>query len=452
MLVPLALVAGCAGIGGSDDGGNGGNGGGSSSSSWSGTPSGTLTTMGFGGEDEVGQSRVAAFEAAAPDVKVTINKGDFDAQQFLTAVSSGNAPDLVYMSRALIGTYAAKGAIQPLDQCISGQQIDTSQYRPAAMRAVTLADKVYGIPEFYIVQANLIDTTALQSAGVTPDQIQTKDWDALASTSAKLFQQDGNKIKRIGYDPKLPDSFPQWAMANGAKIVDDDGAPNLDDPKAVEALKYTIGLVDQQGGWTKFKAFRDSYDIFGEKNPLTVHSIAAFPMENWYVNVLRDSIPAGLKLQSTPFTDRQGQPMSLLGGSAWAIPKGAENPVAACAWVKTMTSTDTWMKAAEAREQKVAEDKSFFTGLFTANKVADDQIREKYLKDAPDPGFKAAIDNFYGSLDSAQGLNPSAAGAEIDAAWKSAVSRALEGQDPATALAQAQKEAQTAYEKVSVDG
>jgi len=210
--------------------------------------------------------------------------------------------------------------------------------------------------------------------------------------------------------------------------------------------------VKQQGGWTKFKAFRDSYDIFGEKNPLTVHSIAAFPMENWYVNVLRDSIPAGLKLQSTPFTDRQGQQTSLLGGSAWAIPKGAKNPVAACAWAKTMTSTDTWMKAAEARQQKVAEDKSFFTGLFTANKAADDQIREKYLKDAPDPGFKAAIDNFYGSLDSAKALNPSAAGAEIDAAWKSAVSRALEGQDPAKALAQAQKEAQTAYEKVSTNG
>ena len=408
--------------------------------------------MGFGGEDEVGQSRVAAFKAAAPDVRVTINKGDFDAQQFLTAVASGNPPDLVYMSRALIGTYAAKGAIQPLDECITGQQIDTAQYRPAAMQSVTVADKVYGIPEFYIVQANLIDATALEQAGVAPEEIQTKDWNALASTTDKLFEEDGSKITRIGYDPKLPDSFPQWAMANGAAIVGEDGAPNLDDPKAVEALEFTLDLVKRQGGWTKFKAFRDSYDIFGEKNPLTVHSIAAFPMENWYVNVLRDSIPAGLMLRSTPFTDRQGQQMSLLGGSAWAIPTGAKNPVAACAWAKTMTSTETWMKAAEAREQKVAEDKSFFTGLFTANKAADDQIREKYLQDAPDPGFKEAIDTFYASLDTAQGLEPSAAGAEIDAAWKSAVSRALEGQSPAKALAQAQKEAQAAYDKVSTDG
>ena len=449
--MPLVLAAGCAGVGSKDSGG-GSDTKGSSGSSWSGTPSGTLTTMGFGGEDEVAQARVAAFKQAAPGVKVTINKGDFDAQQFLTALASGNPPDLVYMSRALIGTYAAKGAIQPLDQCISGQGIDTGQYRPAALQSVTLADKVYGIPEFYVVQANLIDATSLSQAGLQPQDIQTKDWNALAATAGKLFEQQGSKIKRIGYDPKLPDSFPQWAMANGAAIVGEDGAPHLDDPKAVEALKFTLDLVKRQGGWTKFKAFRDSYDIFGDKNPLTVHSIAAFPMENWYVNVLRDSIPAGLKLQSTPFTDRQGQPMSLLGGSAWAIPKGAKNPVAACAWAKTMTSTDTWMKAAKARMDTVTKDKSFFTGLFTANKAADEQIRQTYLKDAPDPGFKAAIDNFYATLDAAKALSPSPAGAEIDAAWKSAVSRALEGQDPAKALAQAQKEAQAAYEKASTDG
>jgi len=453
VLLPLALVAGCAGVGGSDgDGGGKGDASGTSASSWSGKPTGSLRTMGFGGEDEVAQARIAAFKESAPDVEVTINKGDFDAQQFLTAVASGNPPDLVYMSRALIGTYAAKGAIQPLDECITGQQIDTAQYRPAALDSVTLSDKVYGIPEFYIVQANLIDATSLGDAGVTPEQIQTKDWEALASTSDKLFQQDGSKIKRIGYDPKLPDSFPQWAMANGAAIVGEDGAPHLDDPKAVEALTFAMDLVERQGGWTKFKAFRDSYDIFGDKNPLTVHSIAAFPMENWYVNVLRDSIPAGLKLQSTPFTDRQGEPMSLLGGSAWAIPKGAKNPTAACAWAKTMTATDTWMKAAKARMDTVTKDKSFFTGLFTANKAADEQIKQTYLKDAPDPGFKAAIDNFYATLDTAKALSPSPAGAEIDAAWKSAVSRALEGQDPAAALAQAQKEAQTAYQKVSTDG
>jgi multiple sugar transport system substrate-binding protein len=428
----LTLTA-CAGVGSKDDGGDGGGSGDASGGAMSGMPSGRLSIMGFGGEDEVGQSRVAAFKAAYPDVEVAQNKGEFDAQQFLTALSSGNPPDLVYMDRQLIGTYAAKGVVQPLTDCVKGQSIDMGQYRPAAVRSVTFKDAVYGIPEFYIVTVNLIDAKSLKAAGVDPTQIQTKDWDALEQNAKKLYEQSGSKIKRVGYDPKLPDSFPLWAQINGATLVNDDGSPNLDDPKAVEALDYAVKLVKDQGGWTNFKAFRDSFDIFGDTNPLTKGTITAFPMENWYVNVLRDSIPAGLQLAATPVTNRQGEQVSTLGGSTWAIPKGAKNPKAACAWMKTMTSTDTWMKAAEARMAKVKQDKSFFTGLFTANKT----------------GFDQAVKAFYGTLDKATALNPSPAGAEIDSAWKSAVARALGGQSAQQALGRAQEEAQAAFDKAN---
>jgi len=317
---------------------------------------------------------------------------------------------------------------------------------------VTLSGKVYGIPEFYVVTTNLVDTTSLQDAGVQLSDIQTKDWDALKATSAKLFKKNGNKLERIGLDPKLPEYFPLWATANGATIVKEDGAPNLNDPKAVEALTYAVGLIDDQGGWTSFKSFRDSFDIFGEKNPLSAGSVAAFPMENWYVNVLRDFISKGLKLDSTPFTDHDGKPVSMVGGSAWAIPKGSKNATAACAWAKTMTTKETWLKAADAREAKVKKDNSFFTGLFTANKAADEEIRAKYVTNVPDPGFKRAIDNYYATLDSAVALNPSPAGAEIDAAWRSAVTRALGGQPAQQALDQAQKEAEAAFTKANGNG
>lgn len=447
VVAAIALTA-CAGVAGNDDRSlrtDADEGGGQ----WTGSPQGSLTTMGFGGEDEVGASRVDAYEEAFPQVQVEVNPGDFDPQQFLTAVASGNPPDLVYMDRKLIGTYAAKGVIEPLDDCISEQAVDTSQYRPAAMAAVTYEKQVYGIPEFYVVTANLLDAKDLEAAGVQPDSVVTTDWAALEQTAKKLYEADGSTIRRIGYDPKLPDAFPLWVRANGAEIVDEDGSPNLDDPKAVEALQYTVGLVNAQGGWTRFKAFRDSFDIFGEENPLTKGTILGFPMENWYVNVLRDSIPAGLELSATPFTDRRGNPVSTLGGSAWAVPKGSKNPVAACAWAKTMTATDTWMKAAEARMATVEKDKSFFTGLFTANAEADEQIRQRYLTKVDDPGFETAIQTFYGTLDAAKASPPSPAGAEIDAAWQSAVQRALEGTPPQEALARAQSEAQDAFDAAS---
>jgi multiple sugar transport system substrate-binding protein len=445
--VPSMVLMGCAGVGSKTAEAPA-----KGASAYEGTPEGPLKVMGFSGEDEVAQSRIAAFKQSAPKVQVTNNKGDFDAQQFLTALASGNPPDLVYMDRNLVGTYAAKGAIQPMTDCIAQQKIDVSQYRPAAMTPITLDKVVYGIPEFYIVTTNLVDKRVLAKAGLQLSDIQTADWAKLEATAKKLSEVQGGKIRRLGYDSKMPDSFPLWAMANGAQIVKPDGSPNINDPKAVEALDFNLRLVKEQGGWNSYKAFRDSFDIFGAKNPLTVDQAGAFPMENWYVNVLRDSIGNGLQLGSTMVTDRQGTPISTLGGSAWVIPKGAKNPRAACAWAKTMTAQDTWMKAAEARMATVTKDKSFFTGLFTANKPADEAIKAKYLKAAPDPGFEQAINNYYASLDVAKGLPASRAGAEIDAAWKSGVARALSGQPAQAALDQAQKEAQAAFDKAPARG
>jgi multiple sugar transport system substrate-binding protein len=439
----LALTA-CAGVGNNEDSG------GSDQSSADSTPSGTLNVMGFSGEDEVAQSRITAFKTAYPTVTVKNNKGDFDAQQFLTAVSSGNPPDVVYMARNLVGTYAAKGAIQPLDDCIKNNGIDTSQYREAAMNEVKLKDKTYGIPEFYTVSTNLISAKALKSAGVPVSDIQTADWDKLEQTVKKLYVAKAGRPARIGYDPKMPDFFPLWAMANGAELVKPGGEPNLNDPKAVEALEYTIKLINAQGGWSNFKTFRDTFDLFGEKNQFTKDQLAAFPIENWYVNVLRDSRKQGLELASTMFTNRQGEPISTIGGSAWVVPKGAKNMDAACKWAKTLTSLETWHKAAEARMQTVAKDKSFFTGLFTGNKVADEEIKAKYLKPSGDAGFDQAINNYYDVLDKARALNPSPAGAEIEAAWKNAVGKALGGSaTPQAALDQAQAEAKTAFDKAS---
>ena len=447
-VVSSLVLASCAGVGKDDD-----QGGGSNSSDSTAEPSGTLSIAGFSGEDEVAQSRIAAFKQKYPKVTVKNNKGDLDPQQFLTAVSSGNPPDVAYMDRKLIGTYATKGAIVPLDDCISKAQIDKGLYRESALRSATVDGKVYGIPEFYTVTANLIDNKALKAAGLTPADIQTKDWDALEATTKKLVKLNGGRPTRIGFDPKLPDSFPLWAQANGAELIKSDGAPNLNDPKAVEALTFAIKLVNDQGGWSNFKTFRDTFDLFGAKNQFIKGQLVAFPIENWYVNVLTESIPNGLDLQASLMTDRQGKPVSTLGGSAWVLHKGAKNPDAACRWAQTMTATDTWMKAAAARMQTVAKDKTFFTGLFTGNKPADDEIKAKYLKPTGNAGFDAAIKAFYDTLDVAQPLNPSRAGSEIDAAWQNAVGKAVAGQaSPQSALDQAQSEAQKAFDSAKQGG
>ena len=73
----------------------------------SGTPSGSkaVTTMGFGLPDEHATARVDAFKKAHPDITVKVNEGAFDEQQFLSAVASGNPPDIVYLEHLTNAVY-----------------------------------------------------------------------------------------------------------------------------------------------------------------------------------------------------------------------------------------------------------------------------------------------------------------------------------------------------------
>ncbi|MFB9237782.1 extracellular solute-binding protein [Plantactinospora siamensis] len=439
LTVALAgTAAGCGGVGGGGDSGGGKSG------------SGALTTMGFGLSDEIAKTRVDTFKQANPDVKLTITEGSFDEQQFLSAVAGGNPPDLVYLDRKLIGTYAKRGSIQPLTDCVGKQGIDMNQYRPDAKAQVTIDGTVYGIPEFSISRVFYLNETALKSAGISDDQVNLADWNALAQLNTKLAKKSGAKLSRIGVDPKIPEFLPMWVKANGAEMLSADGkTPNLTDPKVVEAVQYGASLIQAQGGWGAFKGFRDTFDLFGAKNPLALDQVGIWPMEDWFLNQIAQNTPKA-QFAVKPFVDRQGKPLTMANGQAWAIPKGAKNADAACAFAKTMTATDTWLAAAKARVAARQAKNLPFTGLYTANVNADKRIFDELYKPSGDKRFDDAVATIRSAQENAFTIPASPAGAEFDKAWTDAVNRVLSGQaQPAASLNRAQQEATAALSRAA---
>ncbi|OLF13509.1 extracellular solute-binding protein [Actinophytocola xanthii] len=430
------VLTGCGGVGGGDDEPAEGG-------------AVTLTTMGFGVGDEIASTRVDLADKTVGG-KAKIGNNAFDAQQFLSAVASNNPPDLVYMDRQLLGTYAARGTLEPLESCVESEQIDLDQYRDPALAEVTLDDKLYGLPEFYNNRVLMVNDASVQSAGLTPDAIDPGDRDLLSQSATKLTKKNGSDLARIGFDPKIPEFLPIWAKANGVDMLSEDGkTANLDDPKLVAALEYAVGLIQAQGGWGSFKAFRDSFDFFGEENPFAADQLASFPMEDWYLNVLADVSP-DLKFTVAPFTDEQGQPVDWVTGTAWAIPAASEHKEQACKWIKTMTDSETWIAAAEARRDKRDAENKPFSGVYTGNEVADEKIFGEIVDLADTPVYDKAVKNVLEAQESAFSMPSSPAGSEFRTAWQDAVNRVLSGQQaPAAAMAQAQQEAQAALDNAT---
>lgn len=408
---------------------------------------GELSVSGFSLPDEIASVRVDEFRAQYPEVQLNLVEGALDPQQFLTAVASGNVPDVVYLNRDDLSTYATRGAILPLDECIAAQGIDTGQYREAALGQVTIGGQVYGTPEFYNVIAVVLANDALADAGLSPEDVDTSDWDALAGVNEQLTRLGGGEVTRIGFDPKLPEFFPLWVRANGGNLLSEDGrAASLNTPEAVEALIYTAGLHEAAGGRQAFTAFRDTWDFFGAENQIATDQLAAFPMEQWYVNVLAEVSP-DVAITVKPFTDRQGEPFTFATGSAWAIPQGADNPDAACAFMKTMTAPETWVAAAQARAETRAAEGLPFAGVYTGNRVADEQIFGSVYQPSGDAPFDDAVEVLLDVQDKAFAIPANPAGAEFRQAWTDAVNRVLNGEQGAQeALDQAQAEAQEALD------
>jgi multiple sugar transport system substrate-binding protein len=129
-----------------------------------------------------------------------------------------------------------------------------------------------------------------------------------------------------------------------------------------------------------------------------------------------------------------------------------EGPAAeeACTFMRVMTEADTWVAAAEASRAEREKSGQAYTGTFTANLEAQERIYEEVWEPTGFEALDEATQTIRDVQDVAFSTPPSAASAEIKKAWEAAVLRTMEGeQDAAASLAQAQEEAQAAWERAS---
>jgi multiple sugar transport system substrate-binding protein len=401
--------------------------------------SGTLKISGFNPSDEVGQSRADYAASQLQGVTVQLDKTNFDAQKFAAQVASGNVPDLLQMDRSVVATLADKELIIPLDECYSVQGVKPDQqYYPSTIADVTYDGKVYAVPQFFQPSALIANKRVLKQAGVTEDQLDTSKPDQIVALAKKLYAEKGGKPTVVGFDPDLPGSAAMWFTVFGGKTNDQAGKPTLDDPNNVKALTWMKQLMDAQGGYAKIKSFKDSMDVFGDKNQYVKDQVAVQAWAQWYVNVL-SNYKNDVSLAAVPIKTLDGKPIAWAGGTAFAVAAAAKNKSAACAWAINATSEAAWNAAGEARAKTVQQKKSINSGLFTASPVADESVRTKFVKPSGNADFDQMIETYYSILPGNVTRGASAVGQQIDQDLSNAVSVALTGEKaPDKALADAQ--------------
>jgi multiple sugar transport system substrate-binding protein len=431
--------------------GSGGGGGKAATADFTAKPTGALNAWGFENADDVGQARLDYAASQLKDVDVKLNATAFDAQKFTAATASGNVPDVVQMSSQYVGTYAAKGLIVPLDECLAANDIESSHWYDSVIDDVSYDKKIYAVPQFYQPPAIIVNTRVLDAAGVTPDQIDTSDREGLLAAVTKLYKESGGNPSTLGLDAAQPGSAGLFFLGNGGQIMDEDGKPTLDDAANVDSLTFLKQLYDAQGGYAKVKSFIDTFDSFGDQNQFVTDQVAAQVNAQWYPNVLR-ATQGNIAIAAVPFKDKDGNPFTVASGTAFVVPKGAKNPAAGCAWALQLTTDEAWMAAADARVKTIADNPDsggINTGLFTGSPSADDAIRERDVKTYNNQ-FDQVIATYYDVVGQGKSFGSSAAGQEIQTELATSVTAALNGEkSPADALKDGQAAALQSWERTT---
>lgn len=410
----------------------------------------SITSWGFGVEDTnpLAYSRVNAFKKAYPSIDIQIVP-EFDNQKLLTGVASGNVPDLLWLDRATLASWAARDVLLPLGDFFSTYGITEDQFYPAAIAEVKYSDQYYGLPQFMDVRALYVNNQALSDAGVDPASIDTSDWESLTDLGGQLVQKDGDTILRWGFDTKLQaGTIYMWGQGNGGQFFDGEGNPTFDDEKIVDALTWGIKTYDAQGGYGDYQSVASTWQ--GDEQ-FARGQVATTIYESWMLGIIGRVAP---DLDFTVLGVKQHGGADLIsstGGNAWAIPKDAGDVEAAQIFLNFMNRDDTWMLGTQATKDTRVQNGQLFIPSLTG-KPAVDQAQIDQLYEPIAKPFDDAVKLFPTILRTSQTrpISGSPVGAELNDILTDAVQAALANDESAEdALSDANDKAKNAIDEFS---
>ena len=206
-------------------------------------------------QDALSNKWVPEFEAANPNIKVEVTSIPFagivsyDAQ-LLTALSSGQGPDLWDMGDWSYGPILENGWIAPLDPAIFGY--DSNEDFVGAFPEGTLSvleqdGQMMGMFSEFNTLVLFYSQDLMDEIGVTIPADRPLSWDEVAQISSDLRIETGaGVLERVGYQFGFYANFrsPQWYAQNFYALMrqygqDDiyiDGAPAADTEAVVNAF------------------------------------------------------------------------------------------------------------------------------------------------------------------------------------------------------------------------
>jgi multiple sugar transport system substrate-binding protein len=287
-----------------------------------------------------GDAETAAVESAVADwsedsgIDAEVTAASDLNQQLAQGFSSGNPPDVFYMSADQFASYAENGSLQSY----AGDLPNADDFYPALVDSFTFDGEFYCAPKDFSTLQLIINTDLWTAAGLTDDDIPT-NWDELTAVATTLTSGPTTGLVMSGEYARVGAFMVQ---AGGNLMNEDSTEATADTPENLEALEYvkqnlTSGVfkyaADVGAGW--------GGEAFGKQ-------LGAMTIEgNWITGAMTNDFPE-VNYQVVELPEGPAGKGTLAFTNCWGVAADSGNVEGALDLVEKLTSTDDQLAFSEA--------------------------------------------------------------------------------------------------------
>lgn len=295
---------------------------------------GTVTVWAMGEEGKMLQDFSKKFEEEHSDLTVDVQAIPWDTahDKLLTAVASGDGPDVVQLGTTWVPEFAEAGALLDLSEHMEDHpNFAKENYFDGSVSTMEHGDEVVGIPWYVDTRVLYYRKDLLKEAGY---EEAPKTWDELKDAASQLADRGEGSY---GLDIDRNDQITPFIFAwqNGYEANLEEGELNFDTPEFKEAIKYYTSYFDE--GISQTQQGKDIVEAFKEG------SKPMFFSGPWMINIINDQAPDLEGKWATAVMPSKETNTSSMGGSNLSVFESADNVEGALKYISFMTEVDTQM-------------------------------------------------------------------------------------------------------------
>jgi multiple sugar transport system substrate-binding protein len=291
----------------------------------------TLTVWAMGEEAKSLSNVTKGFEESHDNITLNIQEIPWDnaRDRLLTAVASGEGPDVIQMGSTWMAEFIEAGALLELSEYQEEYEIiNNDDFFDAALGTAGNENGTYGVPWNVDTHVMYYRTDILEEAGFSEPP---SNWEELVEVTSTLAER-GDNMYGIEINPKTQWQPLMFAWQNGWTYDVEAGAANFEDPKFREAMQMYVDFYIN--GYAQFTEGVDLAQEFAEGNK------PIFTEGPWMISNLRNNYPEIDGLWDVTTIAGNVENASFMGGSHLTVFSHSKNIEESLEFISYMTEPE----------------------------------------------------------------------------------------------------------------